>query len=111
MFGNMDLGDMGKMLEQVQEQAKKTEVDNENKIFTAKSGGGMISISMNGKGETIDLEIDDSLMSDKDSLQILLISAMTDVTKMVEDNKKSSAMNMSGGLGSMNGMNPFGKNN
>jgi len=35
-------------------------------------------------------------------LQILLISAMNDVTKMIEDNKKSQAMGM------MGGMNPFG---
>jgi DNA-binding protein YbaB len=47
------------------------------------------------------MQIDDSLMDDKESLQILIISVVNDVTKMVEDNKKSQAMDM------MGGMNPF----
>jgi DNA-binding protein YbaB len=40
-------------------------------------------------------------MDDKSYLQILLISAINDANKMVEDNKKSQAMGM------MGGMNPF----
>ncbi len=62
----------------------------------------MVSITANGAGEIIDVTIDDSLLTDKDSLQILLISTINDVIKMVEDNKKSQALNMFGG------MNPFG---
>jgi DNA-binding YbaB/EbfC family protein len=99
MFSN--LGDMGKMLEGIQESAKKMEDELANKEFTAKTGGGMIKVTMNGKGETIDLEIDDSLLEDKESLQILLLSAINDASKMVEDNKKNSA------LGMLGGMNPF----
>jgi DNA-binding YbaB/EbfC family protein len=62
----------------------------------------MVKVDINGKGEVTDIEIDDSLMEDKDSLQILLIGAVNDAIKMVESNKQSSAMNMLGG------MNPFG---
>ena len=93
---------MGKMLEQVQEKAKEVQEQSKNIQFTAKAGGGMIEITANGLGEVIDLSIDDSLLDDKESLQILLISAMNDIAKMVEDNKKSQA------LGMMGGMNPFG---
>jgi len=104
MFENMNLGDMGKMLEKVQEQAKNIEHDNEQKIFTTKSGGGLVEVSINGKGEVIDVTIDDSLLEDKESLQILLISAVNDASKMVEDNRKQGALNMLGGI------NPFGNN-
>ncbi len=103
MFGNM--GDMGKMLEGMQENAKKLQDELESKIFSVKSGGGMVEVSMNGKGEVIDLNIDDSLLDDKDSLQILLIGALNDANKMVQQNQQSSAMGMLGGMG---GMNPFG---
>ena len=57
MFENM--GDMSKMLEQVQEQAKKMEAEMESKEYTAKVGGGMLEIKMSGKGEVIDVNIDD----------------------------------------------------
>jgi hypothetical protein len=100
MFGNM--GDMAKMLEGMQEQAQKLESEMASKEFTVKTGGGMVKVTMNGKGEMTDVEIDDSLLEDKESLQILLIAAVNDANKMVEDNKKSSAMGMLGG------MNPFG---
>jgi len=103
MFSN--LGDMSKMLEGMQENASKLQAELESKTFSVKSGGGMVEVSMNGKGEVIDINIDDSLMSDKDSLQILLIGAMNDAYKMVEQNRQSSAVGMLGGMG---GMNPFG---
>ena len=57
-------------------------------------------ISINGNSEVIDLKIDDSLLEDKDSLQILLISCMNDVIKQSDENKKMMAMNMMSGLGS-----------
>ena len=105
MFGN--LGDMGKMLEGMQENAAKLQAELESKIFTVKSGGGMVEVTVNGKGEVIDLSIDDELLDDKDSLQILLIGAMNDANKMVQQNQQNSAMGMLGDLG---GINPFGGN-
>ena len=102
MFEGLDLGNMGKMMEQMQEKAKEIQEQAKNVQLTAKAGGGLIEVTANGAGEVIDLIIDDSLLDDKESLQILLISAMNDVNKMVEDNKKSQAMGM------MGGMNPFG---
>jgi len=102
MFEGLDLNNMGKMLEEVQAKAKEFQEQSKNIEFSAKSGGGLIELRANGLGEIIDIDIDDSLMDDKESLQILLISAMNDISKMVEDNKKSQAMGM------MGGMNPFG---
>ncbi len=102
MFEGFDLSNMGKMMEQMQEKAKEIQEQAKNIQFTAKAGGGLIELTANGAGEVIDLTIDDSLLEDKESLQILLISAMNDVNKMIEDNKKSEAMGM------MGGMNPFG---
>lgn len=104
MFEGLDLGNMGKMMEQMQEKAKEIQEQSKNVQFTAKAGGGLIELTANGAGEVIDLNIDDSLLDDKESLQILLISAMNEVNKMAEDNKKSQAMGM------MGGMNPFGNN-
>lgn len=103
MFEGLDLGNMGKMMEQMQEKAKEMQEQSKNVQFTAKSGGGLVEITANGAGEVIDLILDDSLLEDKEYLQILLIAAMNDANKMVEDNKKSQAMGM------MGGMNPFGK--
>lgn len=99
MFGNM--GDMGKMLEALQSQAATMEQELAERRYTVKSGGGMVKLTLDGRGEAIDLDIDDSLLEDKSSLQIILLSAISDAYKMVEDNKKQHA------LGMLGGMNPF----
>ena len=103
MFEGLKMGDMGKMMEEIQSKAQEIQEQAKNVTFTTKAGGGMIEVTANGAGEIVDIVIDDSLLEDKESLQILLISAINDVNKMVEDNRKSQAMGMLGG------MNPFAK--
>lgn len=105
MFDGIDLSkiNLNEMMGQVQQMAEKAKEEGKNKIFTSKVGGGMIELSINGNSEVTDLQIDDSLLEDKDALQILLISAMNDVIKQSDENKKATAMNM------MGGMNPFAK--
>ena len=99
MFEGFDFSKMGEVLEKAKEQAVALEAESLNKEFGAKSGGGLVSVKANGKGEILDITIDDSLLEDKESLQILLISAINDVLKMAEDDKKAIAGRMLGGLG------------
>ena len=104
MFDGLDMSKMGQMMEELQSKAKEMEEQSKKVMLTAKAGGGMIEVTANGGGEIIDITIDDSILDDKESLQILMISAINDVIKMVDDNKKSQAMGMMGGV------NPFGMN-
>jgi DNA-binding YbaB/EbfC family protein len=104
MFEGLDMSKMGQMMEELQKRAKEMEEQAKAVTLTAKAGGGMVEVTANGSGEVIDISIDDSILEDKESLQILMISAINDVFKMVEDNKKSQAMGIMGGL------NPFGMN-
>lgn len=98
-----DMGQMGKMLEGMQENAEKLKEDLASKSYSVKTGGGLVELTVNGNGEVIDLVIDDTTLTDKDMLQILLIGAINDANKMVQQNQQSSAMSMLGGMG-----NPFG---
>lgn len=101
MFENLDFSKMGELLNKVQEKAKAMELELDKKEFSAKSGAGLVKVSANGKGEIIDVSIDDSLLEDKESLQILLIVAINDVLAMVAQNKNSIASDMLGGLGEL----------
>jgi DNA-binding YbaB/EbfC family protein len=105
MFEGIDLSkiNLNDMMGQVQDMAAQAKEKGKDTLFTSKVGGGMIELSINGNSEVVDLQIDDSLLEDKDSLQILLISAMNDCLKQSDENKKAMAMNM------MGGMNPFAK--
>ncbi|MDH4944675.1 YbaB/EbfC family nucleoid-associated protein [Sulfurimonas sp. C5] len=100
MFNGM--GDLSEMLKGFEQQAQNLKDELAKKTFSVKTGGGMVELTLNGNGEVIDLNIDDELLEDKDSLQILLIGAINDANKMVQQNQQQSAMGMLGG------MNPFG---
>ena len=100
MFEAVDLNDM---MGKVQEMAAKAKEEGGNQTFTSKMGAGLVELSINGNSEVIDLQIDDSLLEDKDSLTTFLISAMNDVIKQSDNAKKTMAMNMMGGV------NPFSK--
>jgi len=91
MFGNIDLNEMMKKLQEQMEEVN-------NKTYTAKSGGGLVEATVDGKFEVVDLKIDDSLLEDKDSLQILIMSAINDAIKMAVEDKKTQALNMFGGF-------------
>ena len=95
MFDPKQLGAMfGNIQDSLAEFANK----NKDMVFTAKSGGGLVEVSLNGVGEVVDIKIDDSLLEDKDSLQILLMGALNDAYKNVEQNKQKSALDMLGGF-------------
>lgn len=93
-----DPNKLTEMLGSFQEKAKELEEQSKNKIYVSKSGGGLVSVSINGAGEIVDLSIDSSLLEDKESLQILLISAINEAYHNVNEGKKSEALNMLGGL-------------
>ena len=104
MFEGLDLKNMGKMVEQMQEKAQDIQEQSKNISLTAKGGGGLVEVTVNGAGEVTDVSIDDLMMDDKTSMQIMLISTVNEAIKMAESNKKSQAMSMFGGI------NPFGTN-
>ncbi|MDD6055449.1 MAG: YbaB/EbfC family nucleoid-associated protein [Helicobacteraceae bacterium] len=91
--------DLAKTLGNLQEKLQNAQEANKELTFSAKSGGGLVEVSANGEGEIIDISIDNSLLEDKESLQILLISALNEVLKSVDSNRKNMAMNMLGNLG------------
>ncbi|GHV05745.1 nucleoid-associated protein [Campylobacterota bacterium] len=103
MFEGLDMSKLGNMLKEVQDKAQAMNSEAEAQTYTAKSGGGLIKVSANGKAELIDLEIDDSLLTDKSSLIVLLVSAANDALKMANSAKEQAAFEMVGQLM------PFGK--
>lgn len=98
-----DASKFQELLGNIQEKAKELEEKSKSEVYEVKSGGGLISLKANGAGEIIDLNIDESLLSDKESMQILLIAAFNEIFTKIEEGKKSNAMGMLGGI------NPFGQ--
>jgi DNA-binding YbaB/EbfC family protein len=108
MFDGFDMGKMTEMMSQIQSKAEEMKEQSANIQFTEKVGGGLVEVTANGNGEVIDMNIDETMMDDKSALEILLISAVNEVMQKVENNKKSQAMGMMGGMNPFDSA-PFGK--
>ena len=83
------LGDIGKLMKQAQEmQSKMQDVqsDLEQTLVEGKSGGGLVTVTLNGKGEMRGLEIDPSMFSedDKEVLEDLIIAAHGEARKAMD---------------------------
>ena len=102
MFDGIDMSklNLGDMMNKMNQMAEEVKVKNSKLSFSSEVGGGLVKLSINGNSEVIDLQIDDSLLSNKDSLKTFLISAMNDVIKQSDENKKKMATNVMSGMGS-----------
>ena len=82
----------GKM-EQMQEELQKSE-------HSGTSGGGMVSLTLNGKFQMRDLKIDPSIFNNDDVQMVedLIIAAFNDAKRKVDEFNKSEMAKLTGGL-------------
>ena len=93
---------MGLMKQAQQLQSKMQELQNELDAVAVDgtSGGGMVTVTLSGKGELKGLKIDDSLMkpSEKEILEDLLIAAHADARRKSEALLQDKMKDLTGGL-------------
>ena len=93
---------MQKMLKQAQEMQKQIEeVQNQlsDMIIDAESGGGMVSVKVNGKQEILELTIDpDAMKEDKEILEDLIISALNKALSKAQSDSQEKMNSVAGGM-------------
>ncbi len=104
---------LGQMLRQAQElQAKMAEMQAklEQEQISGQSGGGLVRVTLNGKGEMRGLEVDPSLLSpsEREVLEDLVMAAHNDAKAKLEAFTAEEMGKLTGGLQLPPGMNlPF----
>jgi nucleoid-associated protein EbfC len=102
----MNLSDLGKMKEMMG-QAKQMQEQMERKlaetVVEASSGGGVVTVRMNGKKEVLRIRIEPSAIgssgSDLELLEDLIAAAVNEAGRRADEAIKSSVAGMMGGLG------------
>lgn len=85
--------EMQAQMQKAQEAVAQTEV-------TGESGAGLIKITMNGRHDVKNVNIDASLMAeDKELLEDLIAAAVNDAVRKVESHSKSEMGKVAGGMG------------
>jgi len=95
-------GGLGKLMKQAQEMQanmQKAQEELANTQFTGQSGGGLVTVVMNGRHDVTKVSIDDSLLSDdKDMLEDLIAAAVNDAVRNIEKKSKETMSSMTQGL-------------
>ena len=88
------------MLKQAQKMQEQLMKQKEATVVEATAGGGMISVKMNGNNQMISIQIDPEVFSggDKDMLQDLIVAAVNEAVRKVEEEMNKSMASMMGGL-------------
>jgi DNA-binding YbaB/EbfC family protein len=95
--------DFMKMLEQAQQmqsRLKQVQDDLEKTTVASSSGGGMVTVEADGKGQISRVKIDPSVVNPADvaMLEDLILVAARDVQKKAEDVAKVKMADVTGGL-------------
>lgn len=93
----------GKLMKQAQEmQAKMAKIQEElaNTVFESSSGGGMVTVKMNGQQEVLGIEIDPEVFNDgdKEMLEDLIVAALNEARQKAADIAKERMGALTGGM-------------
>jgi DNA-binding YbaB/EbfC family protein len=97
-----DLGKMKEMMAQAKTMQEQMERKLQETVVEAESGGGMVSVRMNGRKEVLRLKIEPTAMgsnaSDLELLEDLITAAINEAGRRADEAMKSSVAGMMGGL-------------
>lgn len=98
MGGNMN--NMMKQMQKMQKQMEDMQAQLEEKEVEASSGGGAVTVLVNGKKELLSITIDESVVDSEDveMLQDLVIAAVNEAMRKAEDMVNSEMKKVTGGL-------------
>ena len=94
-------GGMAGMMQKAKQMQEDMEIAQEEiKLLTCEgiSASGSIKIILNGEYKVTNINIDDSLLSDKEILEDLIMLAVNDASSKINSASKDKMKNITGGL-------------
>ncbi len=100
-MGGFNSRQLQEMLEQAQKQAQDLQHKMQQTIVEASSGGGTVTVKMNGQKQIIETRIDPEAVKsgDVEMLQDLVTAAVNEAGRKIDAAMQSTVGGMLGGLG------------
>ena len=101
-----DIKQLMQQAQKMQSELARKQEELALKTFTATSGGGMVTATVNGRHEITALKIEPSIVTqnDIDMLQDLVIAAVNEGIRQANEAMQSEMQGMMGGAGGMPGL-------
>lgn len=99
MPGNMN--NLMKQAQRMQRQMEETTKELETKEYTAASGGGAVSVTVNGKKEVVSVKLSEEVVDpdDIEMLEDLIVAATNEAFRQMEAESAEAMSKLTGGLG------------
>ncbi len=97
-------GNMQAMMQQAQKMQEQMQKEIAAIKVEASSGGGMVTVKMDGQKHVLGVKIDPEAASDVEMLQDMVMAAVNEAAKKVDDQSQAKMSGMMGGLGLPPGM-------
>lgn len=100
----MDMQQMMKKAQQMQSKMSEVQDELSNKTVDASAGGGVVTVTVNGDQEVVDIDIEPDAMDpeDPEMLEDLILAATNEAMRKIQDliseemNKVTGGMNIPG---------------
>jgi len=88
------------LMKQAQQMQEKLQKQMEATVVDATAGGGMVAIKMNGQKQLLSIQIDSEVFTggDKDMLQDLIVAAVNEGIRKVDEALAGQLGGLTGGL-------------
>ncbi|MGA8220175.1 MAG: YbaB/EbfC family nucleoid-associated protein [Candidatus Acidiferrales bacterium] len=102
----MEVKALQQMLTQFRQVQEKLEKQMDELAVEVSAGGGMVSVKMNGQKQLTEIRIEPEVFKSKDQemLQELVLAAVNEATRRVDDELSKQVKDMTGGLPGIMGM-------
>ncbi len=99
MPGNMN--NLMKQAQKMQKQMEESQKALEEKEFSASAGGGAVEVKVSGKKEIISVKLKEEVVDpdDIEMLEDLIMAAVNEALRKVEEETASSMSKLTGGMG------------
>ncbi|HEX5452625.1 MAG TPA: YbaB/EbfC family nucleoid-associated protein [Stellaceae bacterium] len=101
-----NLGQLMKQAQEMQEKMAEVQAQIEAVELTGVAGGGMVEVTLNGKGDVRAIKIDKAAIDPEEGevLEDLLVAAFSDARAKVNAHAESEMQKLTGGLALPGGM-------
>ena len=100
MPGGMNQAAMMKQAQKLQQEMLRMQQEQEAATYTAKAGGGMVSATVNGKHELVNLEINPEAVDpdDVEMLQDMILAAVNEAMRAADTAASENMSRLTGGM-------------
>ncbi len=101
-----NMNHMIRQAQKMQEDMTALQADLDTREYDISAGGGMVKIKINGQKEILEINISPEIVDpdDTETLSDILIAAVNEAIKKVEDTNASEMQKITGGLGLPGGL-------